>query len=116
MEEPQETILPGISEDTNSYSENSQQFGNNYNSFSNSNNFNNSQRVNNEEEYRPVNYAQNSIVREAPKINREVQTETIDLTNLLTPGKKIVTFVGTGKNGTSFYCKQFGRIIINIWS
>ena len=111
VEEPQETILPGISEDTNSYSENSQQFGNNYNSFSNSNNFNNSQRVNNEEEYRPVNYAQNSIVREAPKINREVQTETIDLTNLLTPGKKIVTFVGTGKNGTSFIVNNLAELL-----
>ncbi len=111
VEEPQETILPGISEDTNSYSENSQQFGNNYNSFSNSNNFNNSQRVNNEEEYRPVNYAQNSIVREAPKINREVQTETIDLTNLLTPDKKIVTFVGTGKNGTSFIVNNLAELL-----
>ena len=105
VEEPQETILPGVSDDTSSYSGNNNQFSNSYNSF------NNSTRVNNEEEYRPVNYAQNTISRETPRMNREVQTETIDLSNLLTPGKKIVTFVGTGKNGTSFIVNNLAELL-----
>ena len=114
VEEPQETILPGISDDTSSYSGNNNQFSNSYNSFGGSNNvnsFNDTPRVNNEEEYSPLNYAQNTISRGTPKISREVQTETVDLSSLLTPGKKIVTFVGTGKNGTSFIVNNLAELL-----
>ena len=99
VEEPQETILPGVSEEN-------QQSNNNY--------MNNSPRYNSSEEvYKPVNnYVQNNIVREEPRINNTIQeTEKIDLSNLLTPGKKIVTFVGTGKNGTSFIVNNLAELL-----
>ena len=107
-QEPQETILPGITEN-NTYEENNNY--NNYNNFSTSNNFNNASRFdNNEDEYRTNNYNQN-ILREVPKINRDIQTETINLTNLLVPGKKIATFIGTGKNGTSFIVNNLAELL-----
>ena len=99
IEEPQETILPGVSEEN-------QQFDNNY--------MNSSPRYNSSEEtYKPVNnYVQNNIAREGPRINNPMQgTEKIDLSNLLTPGKKIVTFVGTGKNGTSFIVNNLAELL-----
>ena len=99
VEEPQETILPGVSEEN-------QQSNNNY--------MNSSPRYNSSEEvYKPVNnYVQNNIVREEPRINHTIQeTEKIDLSNLLTPGKKIVTFVGTGKNGTSFIVNNLAELL-----
>ena len=106
--EPQETILPGITENS-SYEENNNY--NSYNNFSTSNNFNNTSRFdNNEDEYRTNSYNQN-ILREVPKINRDIQTETIDLTNLLVPGKKIATFIGTGKNGTSFIVNNLAELL-----
>ena len=112
IEEPQETILPGVSEDiSSSYDENNNQFNNNYNNLGNSNNSNNFSKPNNEEEYRPISYSQNNIVRETPKVNREVQTEKIDLSNFLTPDKKIVTFIGTGKNGTSFIVNNLAELL-----
>ena len=41
----------------------------------------------------------------------EEQTETIDLSYLMTPGKKIVSFVGTSKNGTSFIVNNLAQLI-----
>ena len=41
----------------------------------------------------------------------EEQTESIDLSYLMTPGKKIVTFVGTSKNGTSFIVNNLAQLI-----
>lgn len=41
------------------------------------------------------------------------EIETIDLTYLLTPGKKIVTFVGTSKNGTSFIINNLSQLLSN---
>ena len=37
--------------------------------------------------------------------------DLIDISNLLTPGKKIVTFVGTSKNGTSFIVNNIAQLI-----
>ena len=37
--------------------------------------------------------------------------ETVDLTPLLTPDKKIVTFVGTSKNGTSFVVNNLAELL-----
>ena len=110
-EEPQETILPGISEEPISY--NNDQFDNSSNSINNLNDFSNS---NNEEEYKANNYAsnnymQNNFTRETPNIERNIQTETVDLSSLLTPDKKIVTFVGTGKNGTSFIVNNLAELL-----
>ena len=39
------------------------------------------------------------------------QTEKIDLSYLLTQGKKIVTFVGTSKNGTSFIVNNLAELL-----
>ena len=111
-EEPQETILPGVSEEPISYNN---QFNNDINSSSSINNLNNfSNDINNEEEYRPNsyvpnNYMQNNINRETEREN--IQTETIDLSGLLTPDKKIATFVGTGKNGTSFIVNNLAELL-----
>ena len=50
------------------------------------------------------------------KVNSQEQEtyEEIDLSNLLTPDKKIVTFVGTGKNGTSFIVNNIAELMSSI--
>ena len=40
--------------------------------------------------------------------------EKIDLSNLLTPDKKIITFVGSGKNGTSFIVNNIAQLLSSI--
>lgn len=45
---------------------------------------------------------------------QEEEIETIDLSNLLTPDKKIVTFVGTSKNGTSFIVNNVAELLASI--
>ncbi len=45
---------------------------------------------------------------------QEESYEEIDLTNLLTPGKKIATFVGTSKNGTSFIVNNLAELLSSI--
>lgn len=49
-------------------------------------------------------------------VNRAEQEnyEEIDLSNLLTPDKKIVTFVGTSKNGTSFIVNNIAELMSSI--
>ena len=44
-----------------------------------------------------------------PKI--EIEPEYVDLSRLLTPDKKIVTFVGTSKNGTSFIVNNLAEVL-----
>ena len=48
------------------------------------------------------------------KVREDDYEETVDLTNLLTPDKKIVTFVGTGKNGTSFIVNNIAELMSSI--
>ena len=45
---------------------------------------------------------------------QEENYEEIDLSNLLTPDKKIVTFVGTSKNGTSFIVNNVAQLLSSI--
>ena len=46
------------------------------------------------------------------KIEKEpINQEYIDLSSLLTPDKKIVTFVGTSKNGTSFIVNNLAQLL-----
>ena len=45
-----------------------------------------------------------------PKIERMEET-TVDLSQLLTPDRKIVTFVGTSKNGTSFIVNNLAQLL-----
>ena len=44
-----------------------------------------------------------------PQVQQEI--ESIDLSYLLTSGKKIVTFVGTSKNGTSFIVNNLAELL-----
>ena len=119
VQEPEETILPGISEEENSYSQNSQVTNNTdtfvnqstrvNNTFENSNNSSIFSNTDYEEDtYEQDNY---SIMRDTPRIDRTVQTERVDLSQLLTQDKKIVTFVGTGKNGTSFIVNNLAELL-----
>ena len=107
VEEPVETLLPGISEEPTTFNESNNQFNNNFDDFNIANDTIRSE----EESYTTNNYVSSNIVRETPRIDREVETEKIDLTPFLTPGKKIVTFVGTGKNGTSFIVNNLAELL-----
>ena len=108
LQEPEETILPGVSEEDTNYNQTSQ-FNNNTfeNNTSSSNIFSNSNYE--DDEYEPNNYS--SIIRETPSFDRTVQIERVDLSRLLTPDKKIATFVGTGKNGTSFIVNNLAELL-----
>ena len=55
-------------------------------------------------------YGSNSINR----ARQDTYEEEIDLSNLLTPDKKIVTFVGTSKNGTSFIVNNIAELMSSI--
>lgn len=63
--------------------------------------------------YSSNNYAPNSYDSNSMNVRREQQEsyEEIDLSNLLTPDKKIVTFVGTSKNGTSFIVNNVAELM-----
>ncbi len=101
-----EIILPGLSEEKE-YDENNAHFDSEVNDFNNYSNFSDE-----EDEYKNSNnYITNNIVRESQKTNEYIKTETIDLSGLLTPDKKIVTFVGTGKNGTSFIVNSLAELL-----
>lgn len=56
------------------------------------------------------NYNRNQVVDQEPQENYE----EIDLSNLLTADKKIVTFVGTSKNGTSFIVNNVAQLLSSV--
>ena len=107
-QEPEETILPGISDEPTSYSKPTQVNNNAFINNNTSNIFSNSDYDEEDTYDEPDNY---SIIRETPRIDRTVQTERVDLSQLLTQDKKIVTFVGTGKNGTSFIVNNLAELL-----
>lgn len=116
FEEPEENILPGISEqnnfeENNYYNENEvikQEANINTNeTFDFSNNISD----NSINRYSSNNYATNNINIDTTSINKNLQTETIDLTDLLLPDKKIATFIGTSKNGTSFIVNNLAELL-----
>ncbi len=111
--EPEETVLPGVSDTGNSYNQisqpnrqlNNDMFGNR----SNSNIFVDSDyEEDDDDKYKSNNY---SIKREIPRIDMSASAERVDLSRLLTPDKKIVTVVGTGKNGTSFIVNNLAELL-----
>lgn len=61
-----------------------------------------------QESFMPNMYNHNNI--EINKVEQE-SYEEIDLSNLLTPDKKIATFVGTSKNGTSFIVNNLAELM-----
>ncbi len=65
-------------------------------------------RMQNENLYQTQNEIQTEPIEQPESI------EEIDLSNLLTPDKKIVTFVGTSKNGTSFIVNNVAELLSSI--
>ena len=53
-------------------------------------------------------YNSSNVIRE--DTNRDEYIQTIDLSSLLTPDKKIASFVGTSKNGTSFIVNNIAEL------
>ncbi len=51
---------------------------------------------------------------EQPIMEQNRQIEQIDLSSLLTPDKKVATFVGTSKNGTSFIVNNLAELMSSI--
>ena len=106
-EENDATVLPGFndtqSDNTNEYQdENDSNIGSQLNNYSQYNEYSSNQPIQNN--------GYDSI--QPMQIQRNKQYEsTIDLSSLLTPDKKIVTFVGTSKNGTSFMVNNIAELM-----
>ena len=100
----EETILPGVDEmPQEQVKETFENHGNNQEVPNINNNYNNYGSTNNE------NFG---VLPGVNKIEKEpINQEYIDLSSLLTPGKKIVTFVGTSKNGTSFIVNNLAQLL-----
>ncbi len=129
-----ESVLPGLEESNdanitngidNNYRNNKyNNENNNYNSYSNSYNnneynydqYSNNNSANFENSVLPgissnTSYGQPiSSMQENLSINDD-EIEKIDLSGLLTSGKKIATFVGTSKNGTSFIVNNLAEML-----
>ncbi len=62
---------------------------------------------------RPITQTYNRIEETTYKNNssRKEYNSTVDFSRLLTPDKKIVTFVGTSKNGTSFIVNNLAELL-----
>ena len=72
-----------------------------------------------EEEEEPIYQPQQPMYQPQPiqpvqPLQVEDDYEQIDLSNLLTPDKKIATFVGTSKNGTSFIVNNIAELMSSI--
>ena len=129
-----ESVLPGLEEndevnitnnlDSNYRNNNYNNENNNYNSYSsnyNNNEYNYNQYSNNnsanfEESVLPglssnVSYGQPITTMQENSSVNDNEIEKIDLSGLLTSGKKIATFVGTSKNGTSFIVNNLAEML-----
>lgn len=112
-EDEESTMLPGFAEedeedDDISYGNDSEYGATSTNYVSNNNEriepINNNQYANNQ--YSTYNNIGNQIAKQ----NNEY-VQTIDISSLLTADKKIVTFVGTSKNGTSFIVNNVAELL-----
>ena len=97
----EESPLPGLSARQQQYDQNQMSNMDKYNVTSNINQYN---QVNDQQLYQNTNT--HSYIKQPVQYN-----EDIDLSYLLTPDKKIVTFVGTSKNGTSFIVNNLATLI-----
>ena len=127
-----ESVLPGLEEndevnitnnlDSNYRNNNNE--NNNYNSYSNNYNnneynyhqYSNNNSANFEESVLPglssnVSYGQPIATMQENSSVNDNEIEKIDLSGLLTSGKKIATFVGTSKNGTSFIVNNLAEML-----
>ena len=91
----EDTILPGFNDYNNHKESNIDNQINNYSNYQNT---------------PEPNYTPREI---KPQRNNEYES-TIDLSGLLTPDKKIVSFVGTSKNGTSFIVNNIAELMSSI--
>ena len=129
-----ESVLPGLEEndevnitnnlDSNYRNNNYNNENNNYNSYSNNynnneynyNQYSNNNSANFEESVLPglssnVSYGQPIATMQENSSVNDNEIEKIDLSGLLTSGKKIATFVGTSKNGTSFIVNNLAEML-----
>ena len=129
-----ESVLPGLEEkdevnitnnlNSNYRNNNYNNENSNYNSYSsnyNNNEYNYNQYSNNnsanfEESVLPglssnVSYGQPIATMQENSSVNDNEIEKIDLSGLLTSGKKIATFVGTSKNGTSFIVNNLAEML-----
>ncbi len=129
-----ESVLPGLEEkdevnitnnlNSNYRNNNYNNENNNYNSYGsnyNNNEYNYNQYSNNnsanfEESVLPglssnVSYGQPIATMQENSSVNDNEIEKIDLSGLLTSGKKIATFVGTSKNGTSFIVNNLAEML-----
>ena len=110
IEEEKETILPGVGEEYNEEPE-VRTFENTNINTQEASNISNTYR-NEEQNYNMNNFTPSNVVRDVPRReNNDIQTEKIDLSRYLVPGKKIATFIGTGKNGTSFIVNNLAELL-----
>ena len=101
-----EAVLPGLDEkdEIDSHIDNQIQ---NYSQYQPTNSVTN---YDNQDNYN--NYNTSSISAQPQRNNQYESTK--DLSSLLTPDKKIVTFVGTSKNGTSFMVNNVAELMSSI--
>lgn len=115
QEEDNNAFLPGfenVVEDEPTVNYNQNNYNNNYNN-NYSNNYSNNYNDNNYNNSYNDNYSNSNNFNNKPIIEQE-DYEEIDLSNLLTPDKKIITFVGTSKNGTSFIVNNIAQLMSSI--
>lgn len=102
-EENDKDVLPGTESNEQKYSNVEATYSRNSYNMQNNSMFQESNIVNSYEQKRQETMQTNNNIIPEP--------ETVDLSNLLTPGKKIVTFVGTSKNGTSFVVNNLAELL-----
>ena len=91
QKEEEETILPGIDESVSSISAYEKDYSSNLQSANS--------------------YIPTGVLPCLSLDNKNIEVETIDLSSLLSSNKKIVSFVGTSKNGTSFIVNNLAEML-----
>ncbi len=115
-EQINESVLPGLESDLN-YQEDilpgtSTVENQEYDNDIMSNTYNvNQYDSKNTQQYKDNSFFEESSNNQQNNLNIEQNSANIDLSYLLTPDKKIVTFVGTSKNGTSFVVNNLAVLI-----
>ena len=122
--ESDEAILPGFEEEETTvvpqrdrnqdliYERTNRNQDVNYGSINKNNNYANSDNYDYVNKYRINNYQQNQNDNyNNETISSEHNEEYIDLTGLMTSDKKVVAFIGTSKNGTSFIVNNIAKLM-----
>ncbi len=107
------TVLPGFDDIQENNSEVLPGFDDKYENTSNiENQVQNYSQYQSTDSVKSYNYNESSINQ--PEQRKNQYESTRDLSSLLTPDKKIVTFVGTSKNGTSFMVNNIAELMSSI--